>query len=167
MTRQNKRSFRPEIEASEPRIYLSGAHGRAAALPNSGLIDLKPTALINDLRNSLIRTTPHDGRQGWALRLLKVDPTSRLVYGGLSLLYRAKTLPGFLSSYNSRQKIKVDIAFITPLDAPKVSDVKVAVSHQNPNFGPNVRREMAVGVVDFLKSDHDLIAASLPPSTTG
>ncbi len=162
MDGRKSRAFQPELEGAERRFLLTGVAKAASHLPPSGSVDLKPTELINDLKNSLVRTTPHDGRQGWSLRLLQVDPSTRLVYGGLTLLYRAKTVPGFFTTYTNRQKLKVDIAFITPLDAPKVKDVKVVVSHPNINFGPNVRKEMAVGIVQFIQNDHDLIASALP-----
>jgi hypothetical protein len=168
MGQRKSRNFSPDLEVSEPRVLLSSAAAQASTLPPRNAIDLKPTGLITDLRNALIRTTPHDGRQGWSLNLLKVDSKTRLVYGGLGLLYQARTLPGFFQSYKNRVKEKVDIAFITSLDAPKINDVKVSVSRNISTFGPNVRHEMAIGIENFLKADHDQIAAAIPdPSSVG
>ncbi len=82
-----------------------------------------------------------------------------MIYGSVTLLYRARPLPGFFSSYKDRVKLKVDIAFATMLDDPRPGDVKVAVSRELHGFGQNVRNTMALGVIAFLRNDHDLIAA--------
>jgi hypothetical protein len=126
-------------------------------------MDLKSAEFTTELRNDLLRSTPHDGRQGWSLNLLDGSATTRTIYGSVTLLYRAKPLGFFSSTYSSRVKLKVDIAFATNLDSPKPRDVVVSVSRNVPGFGQNVRNTMALGVIAFLKQDHDAIASALIP----
>lgn len=161
MTSDLSRRFRPVVDRLEPILSTSAVPAHVSILPTHGLIDLRSTQITTDLRDSLIRTSPHDGRQGWSLNLIKADPTTRLVYGSVTLLYRARPTTGFFSSYKNRVKLKVDIAFATPLDNPKPGDVKVAVSRELYGFGQNVRNTMALGVIAFLRQDHNLIAAAL------
>jgi hypothetical protein len=100
-----RRGFRPGVERLDPLVAPS------AILPSHGLVDLRSTPIDNDLRDDLLRSTPHDGRQGWSLNLIKADPATRTVYGSVTLLYRAKPLGSFLTtSSSSRVKLKVDIA---------------------------------------------------------
>jgi hypothetical protein len=161
MARRTVRSIRPMLESAEARVYLSGAAGRAAILPASGLINLRTAALTSDLRTALLQTTPQSGREGWSLNLLKVSPSTRTVYGALTLRYNVNALPSLLKVYGLHVKVTVNIAFATSLDAPKPSDVNVEVSENVTGFGPNVRRTMAEGVVQFLETNHNAIAANI------
>ena len=128
------------------------------------MIDLKSSQLTTDLRNDLLRSTPHDGRQGWSLNLLDGSASTRTIYGSVTLLYRAKPFGIFSSTFASRVKLKVDIAFATNLDDPKPRDFVISVSRGISGFGPNVRNTMALGIITFLKQDHNLIATDLTPS---
>ncbi len=151
----SSRRMRPVLDHLEVVAAPSGI------LPSHGLVDLRSTTIITDLRNDLLLSTPHDGRQGWSVALIKGAPSTGVVYGSVRLLYRAKPM-GFLStSYSSRVKLHVDIAFAAPLDDPEPRDVVVSVSRSLPGFGPNVRATMALGIVAFLKHDHDTIANEL------
>ena len=110
------RRFRPIVERLEPILSTSAVPSHVSILPSHGLTDLRSTQLDTDLRDALIRTTPHDGRQGWSINLLEADRSTGMIYGSVTLLYRARPLPGFFSSYKNRVKLKVDIAFATMLD---------------------------------------------------
>jgi hypothetical protein len=154
------RRFRPCVERLDQILSTS------TLLPSQGLIDLRSTQITTDLRNDLLRSTPHDGRQGWSLNLIKGSPSTRMIYGSVTLLYRAKPFGIFSSTFASRVKLKVDIAFATNLDAPKPGNVLVTVSRDIAGFGQNVRDTMALGIIAFLKQDHSLISTELntPPA---
>jgi hypothetical protein len=160
MAAPSSRRFRPCLERLDPLISPS-AVAAASILPTHGLVDLRSTQITADIRDDLLLSTPHNGRQGWSLNLIKADPATRTVYGSVTLLYRIRPLGFFSSTYATRVKLKVDIAFATNLDAPKPRDVLVSVSRSEPGFGPNVRNTMALGVIAFVKHDHDLLAAAL------
>jgi hypothetical protein len=163
MDAPSSRRFRPRVDGLESILSTSTVHAAASILPTHGLIDLRSTQIVQDFRNALIRSTPHDGRQGWSFNLLDGSPATRTIYGSATLLYRVKPLGAFSSTYSTRVKLKVDIAFATNLDDPRPRDVVVAISRAEPGFGQNVRNTIALGVIAFLKADHDPMAAALRP----
>jgi hypothetical protein len=56
MPEPRRRRARPQIERLDAIALSSGL------LPPQGLVDPRSTAIVADLRDDLLRSTPHDGR---------------------------------------------------------------------------------------------------------
>jgi hypothetical protein len=162
MTRHSSRAFRPRLESLESLQLPSASPIRIAVAPPAPGINLKSTPIAVDAKKYIAASTPSSGRKGGSVDFLSANPATRTVTGSLSISYRTRLLPAYLSLFSPYVTFTTRVYFTTSLDNPNPGDVKVSFSKNVVPFGGDIRNKAAQGVVAFIRHDHDRIAATLP-----
>lgn len=140
-------------------------------LPSAGLpafANLTATPVAADAKRFLSASTPAAGRQRGVVNALVAVPGAAglgaggdAVAGVMTLQYRVKVLPSFLSPFSPSVSFAMDVSFATSLDDPRPGDVAVSYTKNLIANGASVRARVAAGIVAFLRHDRAAIAAAL------
>jgi hypothetical protein len=155
--------FCPRIERLES-LDLPSAVG---ALPAPAFVNLTHTPVADDAKTYLAASTPAQGRQKGVVNALVAVPDAGgdiAVAGVMTLQYRVKVLPSFLTPFSPSVSFTMRVNFATSLDDPRPGDVSVSYSKNLIPNGASVRAKVVEGIVAFLRHDRAAIAGTLGQS---
>ena len=153
MPRPSTRRSRPSLERLES-LDLPSATPLAPAVR---IVNLTSTPIAADAKNYLAASAPAQGRQRGTINSLAAAPG--LVAGVMTIQYRVKVLPSFLTPFSPSVSFVMRVQFVTSLDNPRPGDVAVSYSKNIVPNGASVRAKVALGIVAFINHDRAAIAA--------
>ena len=159
MPRPPTRRSRPSLERLESLDLPSAMPLAAAPAPAFRIVNLASTPIAAGLKTYLAASAPPQGRRRGTVDSFAVAPDAGLVAGVMTVDYRVKILPSFLTPFSPSVSFAMRVQFVTSLDDPRPGDVAVTYTKNVVPFGGTVRARVAQGIVAFLRHDRAAIAA--------
>lgn len=152
--------LRPPTRRSRPSLERLESLDLPSASPMTpAIVNLAATPIAADLKNYVAASAPAQGRQRGTVDSFAAAPAAGLVAGVMTVNYRVKVLPSFISVFSPSVSFVMRVQFVTSLDNPRPGDVTVTYSKNIVPNGASVRAKVAAGIVAFLNHDRAAIAA--------